>query len=418
MRRTLLVLAALLLSGIACNIPGTGSDGDIPIDSVTLTPDPGIGGQTPSPPGTTPTIDAETGASPEPSVEPETGVLPAPLYFIADDRQIWRVEIDGTTLTQITSEASPVTNFDVSPIDGSVAYVSNNILFNVDVQGGSRAELVNGGPLPAEDDYAGQVSETIGGVAWAPDGLTIAFGLGGVNFYDIIGGTHTLVIPSDPYPDIESGNFPEGPVKFYNPADWSPSGDRLVVNFSYWPEAGGTAVYEVATGSLTDVTSSDGIVCCDARWSLDGSSLYWANPYSGMIPAGMWRADAPGWVATNLIHGESEGGWMLPQAPQQLSDGLLYYFYGSQDTFPEGNVALQMTRSAPDGVTNRETLRDDAYSVLTGLWAEDASGAVIVDQSTVDTSQFPFTGSLIWLPSDGSPAVTLPKVGGQVRWGQ
>lgn len=413
MRRMFLALAALLVGAMACNVPQSGSGGDIPTDAVIPTVV-----TSPAEPGITPPATGEPGTTLQPTTEPDPGVLPAPLYFLADDQQIWRVETDGTTLTQITSEESPVTFFDVSPVDGSLAYVSNNFLLNVDAQGDSRAELASGGPLPAEDDWAGQVNGTLGAVAWSPDGLSIAFGLGGVNIYDVLGGTHSLVIPSDPYPDVESGNVPEGPVRFFNPADWSPSGDRLLVNFSYWPEAGGMAVYELTTESLTDITNPDGIVCCDARWNLDGSSVYWANPYAGMIPAGMWRADAPGWVGTNLIHGESEGGWMMPQAPQQLNDSLLYYFYGAQDTFPEGNIPLQMTRSELDGVTNRELLRSDAYAASETLWADDASGAVILDLSTADTSQYPFTGNLIWLPADGSPAVTIPKTGRQARWGQ
>jgi hypothetical protein len=48
-----------------------------------------------------------------PLVRPQASdVLPAPLYFVRYTDQIWRIERDATTLTQITQEDNPVTAFD------------------------------------------------------------------------------------------------------------------------------------------------------------------------------------------------------------------------------------------------------------------------------------------------------------------
>ena len=78
---------------------------------------------------------------PTPTQQPTTpAVLPAPLYFLAlsgTTPQIWRIETNGTTRSQITQEAAGVTDFDVSPRDGSLAYVSGNALITADGLGGN-----------------------------------------------------------------------------------------------------------------------------------------------------------------------------------------------------------------------------------------------------------------------------------------
>src|SRR5262245_31419682 len=71
----------------------------------------------------------------EPTHPPALAVLPAPVYYLASagpTQQIWRVDTDGSTRTQITKESASVTDFDVSPGDGSVAYVSGNALIKAD----------------------------------------------------------------------------------------------------------------------------------------------------------------------------------------------------------------------------------------------------------------------------------------------
>ena len=84
---------------------------------------------TPVPPTATlvPTRTPEPAVILEPTASPiAVEVLPAPLYLLGSDGQIMRLEMDGTTLTRITEEAEPLTDFDVSPANGMLAYASGN----------------------------------------------------------------------------------------------------------------------------------------------------------------------------------------------------------------------------------------------------------------------------------------------------
>ena len=68
-------------------------------------------------------------------------LLPHSFYYLGVDSagliQIFRIEPDGVTQRQITSEPVTVNDYDVSQIDGSVAYVANNQLFTTP-EGGNR----------------------------------------------------------------------------------------------------------------------------------------------------------------------------------------------------------------------------------------------------------------------------------------
>src|SRR5512143_4135720 len=89
---------------------------------------------------------AQPSPAPTPSSVPD--LLPHSLYFLRNDKagllQVFRLAKDGKTLQQITYEPAPVGSFDVSPLDGSVAYGSNNQLLLVDNNGSGRRILVDG----------------------------------------------------------------------------------------------------------------------------------------------------------------------------------------------------------------------------------------------------------------------------------
>jgi hypothetical protein len=410
MRRFTLVTALMVLAALACNAPTGPADVVTPGGPLTITPSAGNQNGTTQPSATT---SGDATQAPGGSV-----VLPAPLYFIGDDEQIWRIETDGTTEIQITDEAESVTDFDISPVYGSIAYVTGNALYNIDSMGGNRALLVESPGNPEENDEA-RILRSVGAVHWSPDGQKIAFGLGGIQVYDIVIGTPTMLKASDPVPDLSgSAPFPEGPIRFFYPGPFSPDGSVLMAQYSFYPEGGGTAVLNLSDNSLIDIAEDGHSACCGQTWSLDSSSIYWAFSYPGMLAAGMWRADAPSWVATTLIHGESEGGWMLPGSPQQLSDGKLYYFFATTDIYPDQPSPLTMTRSEPDGVTGVTALRTDAFLMYDALWDPNGSGAVIMNQDGADSSSFPFVAPLLWLPTDGSPPVSLPRQGRLLRWGK
>ncbi len=101
-----------------------------------------------------------------PVAEPTTGgILPAPLYFIDAKGQISRIEIDGTTIIQITDEADPIMDFAVSPADGSLAYLTvadtgvANRLISSDAMGQGRTELLYGLMRNVAIPYTGESIE-------------------------------------------------------------------------------------------------------------------------------------------------------------------------------------------------------------------------------------------------------------------
>jgi len=145
-------------------------------------------------------------------------------------------------------------------------------------------------------------------------------------------------------------------------------------------------------------------------------SVYYSIANHFFTP-GLWRADATTGESITLIDGTDEdGSYTLVADPRALSDGYLYSFATVTDS-PDPNDIMQLTmyRSAPDG-SELEALRSDRYNRGHVLWAEDASGAVIEDR-TIDQSP-ESSGQLLWLPADGSPAVSLDIGGYNLRWGK
>lgn len=399
-RKTSFAFIVLLLAALACNLPGA------------ATPAP--------PPPPLPTETAVPASTPIPTLAPTSEtppVLPAPLYFIsASDQQIWRVSRDGVTLTRITNEPAPITAYDVSPVDGALAYVSGNSLFRADADGGNVVLLVDGPEIGSED---GSINRTVTNPLWSPDGARIAYGLNGANIIPAGGGEPQVIQQSSPYPDLNSGTRPTEPVIFYWPTSWSPDGTRLLLNFGYFPEGGGLAVKTLADGALVEVTTPESFACCYPTWSADGQSIYFANDSPGMIGPGLWQAPADSGVAATLIPGVVENTLNLSGHARQLADGQLYFFYATQPFDPtlppQWPPQLVMHRASADGA-GLTALRTDISQPGEVLWAEDGSGAVIL-QLSPDTF-YPFHGPLVWLDAADNPAVTLPVDGSTMRWGK
>jgi len=357
-------------------------------------------------------------AFPAPAPAP-AALLPAPVYFLGSDSQIWRLGTDGSTLTQITHETAPVRYFDVSPTTGALAYITANTLVCADSLGGGRHVLVEG-PVPTDSADESRLSTEMNRLRWSPDGSRVAYGLNGVNLYDIRTATPSVLIMNDAVP----GSFAtptSTSLNLYSPGDWSPDGSRLLVNVSFYPEGGGLAILNPADGTLVKLSSPDGPVCCYFAWSSDSKSVYFANDSIGMVASGLWRADAASGSAVTLVAGESNGAFMLVAHPFSLADGQLDYFMATSPALPNTFVPLAMTRSDADGVSNRAALRVDTSLPYEALWSPDGSGALIVDRvGQIVTEQDPFLiyGPLDWLKADASPPMVLPVQGFAIRWGK
>ena len=177
-----------------------------------------------------------------------TGLLPAPLYFIdRATQQIARLETDGVTVHPITDEPQPITAFDVSPLDGSLVYVTDNMLYQSDADGGNRLLKVPGErpELQPKDDW---INRQISAPYFSPDGRRIAFALNGVNLIDSGPAMRfATILANSPYPDLNDPKALQGePIRFFWPRGWSPDGSHLLVEYGWFPEGGGLALYDLA----------------------------------------------------------------------------------------------------------------------------------------------------------------------------
>jgi hypothetical protein len=358
---------------------------------------------TATPPAPTPTEPAPTA---EPEATPLPGVLPRPLYFISlDDGQVWRVEPDGRSLTQITQERSEVTEFDVSADGTALAYITENLLVRADADGGNRAVLVTGAALTgAEDDFAVRM---IVNPRWSPDGQRLAFGMGGVNVIPAAGGVPEMIEPSDPIPQRREL------ARFYRPQLWSPDGRRMVVAVNFWQEGLSYAVKDLVRGQLVDIDSA----CCDPSWSANGRSLFmYGSSPEGYNPPGLWRVNPATGAAQTVIQGRIEGDprLRLVAFPREAADGTLHFLMAEQMPNADGIYpwpAPYQLYSMDPGL-DPEPVSGTAYSASwEGAWAPDGSGLVIrlLEAST------PLEGQFVWVALDGS-TVPLPADGTSPRW--
>lgn len=401
--QTLTGFLAVVLLTLACGLPSAGGgEGGDPADQVATM--------------VASTLEALTPTGPdEATSEPgDSSLLPHALYFLRSDGagvpQVYRLDRDGETETQLTFEPGQVEYYDVSPADGSIAYVSNNQMLLVEADGSGRRVLVDGGAVDENNPFLSKVSNPV----FSPDGGTIAFNHTGLSLYDLSNGAVDLVL-EDQWNDVGGGlSIPE---ELYWPERYSSDGTKLIITLGYY-EGASTAIYYPETGALTRLSGGEGaIICCgDYHLSNDGSVLYAASPSIGMFKAGLWRVDISTGNVTALLSADFDTNPAeVADNPFLAPDGQLYYFFASVPN-PDGFVdraPLQLVRSAPDGVTGRTVLRPETFATMwEALWAPDA-GFVIVTMSDED-----FQGREARLVyTDGRPITVLLPFAQRLKWG-
>jgi Tol biopolymer transport system component len=356
----------------------------------------------------------ETGETPEPEA-PVDELLPHTLYFLGTDaaglRQVFRLERDGTTQKQLTSEPADVTNFGVSPVDGSVAYVANNQLMLMNANGAERRMLVDGGMIDENNPFLNVITNPV----FSPNGQTLAYGYKGLNLRSLSSGTSNLVIEDQIGDNLGGGLI--FPNELYRPERYSPDGTKLLITLAYY-EGASAAIYDTASGGLLRLTGGEGaLICCDeTEWSADGSAIYSASRSAGMFNSGLWSVDASTGAVTTLFTSNYDAGtFEYADEPYLAPDGQLYYFYSNSNTELNSRTPLQLVRSEPDGVTDRTVLRPETFeSMNEALWAPDASFVVVALANTPDVFQGG-RAELVYL--DGRPNVVLAPFAQQMKWG-
>lgn len=365
------------------------------------------------PGGDSPTVPATVTA---PAPDGSSGVLPQTLYYVAPDSagitQVFRMESDGTTQRQLTTESGSINDYDVSPVDGSVAYVANNQLLYVNAAGSERRVLVDGGTVDPNNPFISTISSPV----FSADGQTLAYGYKGLQFLSLATGESQLLIENQ-VDDVGGGLFV--PRELYWPERYSPDGTKLIITLGYY-EGASSAIYYPATDALVRLVGGEGaLICCDdVEWAADSASFYSASASAGMFSPGLWRVDAATGEVTTLIPGDAGGGTFNAARTAYLApDDQLYFFFGTVSS-PEAmfnRAPLQLVRSAADGVTERTVLSDEDFQMLNeALWAPDASFVVAAIAPALEVYQGG-QAEIVYL--DGRPGAVLVPFAQQMKWG-
>ncbi len=354
----------------------------------------------------------------ETHVPETTSLLPHSFYYLGRDStgllQVFRIEKDGKTMKQITFEPTAVGRYDVSPMDGSVAYVTNNQLLLINADGSGRRVLMDGGPMDPDKPIENKISHPV----FSPDGQTIAYSHNGLNLYNVTTGVSTLVL-GKPVNDPVNGGMMQDAL--YRPEKYSPDGVKLLITISVpYTDATHDAIFEPTTNSVVRFSSTDGsFFCCgEEQWTLDSSSFYAASSTVGMFSSGLWKVDAVTGKVSTLIPGDAGGqNFNLADEPYLAPDGQLYFFFAntSSENGMIERAPLKLVRSAPDGVTGRTVLRPDIFELMNeSLWAPDAGFVVVAFAPTRDA----YGGGraeVVYL--DGSPNQLLTEFAQLMKWG-
>jgi hypothetical protein len=427
-KKFLLIFSILVLISLACSVSGNNNSTDPnPSDIATRVAatlaSQGIestdsSGES-SPPADEPSFPTEEPLTPTeifitPTEDPDL-LLSNSLYYISESSpyifQVYRLERDGITITQITNEPTGLINYTVNPINGTVAYVVNNQIYLIGPDGSGRVMLVDGGPVD-EDSNIYIYLENVGGLAWSPDGNILAYGRGGVNFYNFSTGLSELLIPNETF-DYPGGDI--GPESLYFPAAWSPNGNYLLVEVA-WMEGGTFSIYNPSTN--TNMLLGYGITCCEYNWNDNSSSILVGSSVLGLIESGLWKFDSATGTETVLLPTTAtDGTFNFAGWPKELDNGDLVFFFANLISPPEfSNTPLTMVHTAADGISGLFSIRPETWEIHEALW--DSSGeSLVVVQPTSGPTGYPRSGPLVYVDTLGNPTVPLVPLGFFLQWG-
>jgi Tol biopolymer transport system component len=350
-----------------------------------------------------------TGTPPPPTLP----ILPHSLYYwkTIDPQtnlgQVYRLEQNGLMNTQVTNEPEGVSGqFDVSPLDGQLAYNTGKQFVLIGADGHNRRVV----------SESTSSANTLAWPCWSPDGKTLAYANNGVYFYSADTGVSKLVMANDA-------------TRTYSPRGFSPDGSKLLLS-TYDQHRNTLGVYDLVSKVLTFLQPSEKLdlaVCCSrVAWSSDSNQIYLSEKdASSGCPActlpGLWRYDVHG-SGTALLPGLDNSGTIIQNktaGPWLDAAGRLMFLFSPPGS--GSNAAYSLFRSDPDGVTNRTALRPELFYVVSALWAPKGEAVLIVQNDGSGANNQP--ANLVLVPVDASrPVVTLlPDTSrideNSLRWG-
>jgi hypothetical protein len=358
---------------------------------------------------------------------PVPGLLPHSIYFLNDmgggNSQVWRLSNDAAVLTQITFEANPVTDYAVSPVNGALAYITDNRLYFASATTGKRILVVDGvAPSVASTAQPEEASRSrISSPAWSPDGKSLAYGYGGINIFLPGNGKVTRLLANGLLSSADKSD--DGTQAIYAPYAWSPDNRRLAIEMVLDGTGSTLGVLSLANGRLVrlhqpSASPADDLVCCQLSWSTDSTSLFVANFYVNLPQlTGLWRFDPSSGAGSVMLPSiEKDGTYNYAGWPLQLVDGSLVYWYANTPDKVDTEPPLNLVTSGPDAVFKRTPLRPEAILPQEVLWAEKARLAVIVQASPGTSARNP-GGPVLLVQWNGSPAQPLLSNAYRLEWG-
>jgi len=325
-----------------------------------------------------------------------TNVLPAPLFFLRGEKgaqQIWRLDTNGYTLTQLTQESSGVSSFEVNPRDSRLAYISNYQLVLLDPLNNNRQVLVSG-------DENNRPNRPV----FSNDGIYLAYGLGGIHTYNLTNAEDRLVLASN---DVQN---PSG-RRIYSPRSWSPDGLKMAVTIGYW-EWGGDGIVSISDGSLlSEFDYSD-----SSTWNTDSQTYFTANATEpGMMSStpGLFSISATPNATLQTLIADSFVWW-----PNQMADGRLLFFQGTPDPTNSTQYNISLMGPDPDAIGQWQVLRKDilhlpAVGFSEAAWSPD--GNFLVARLFHLPGK---TSEVIMLGLQDTPMLYLMQDGTNLRFGK
>ena len=327
-------------------------------------------------------------------VENNQSILPAPLYFLRGEgstSQIWRVDNNGLTLTQLTQESGGVSTFDINPIDNTLAYIVDRQLIRFDPSTGNREILAQG----AENSPPRKP-------LFSPDGKFLAYSMGGIHLIDLTIMNDQLVLP-------DNHNTSPSEFRTYSPRSWSPDGQKLSLYIGYY-EWGGSGILSVADGILlSEFDHAD-----TQTWSSNSMVLFSAHA----TEPGMMSTN-PGLYSINAIVGAAEQTLISEQYtwwPYENSNGNLIFFQGDPDPSAPGKYNLSLLSGTGLGVPWQivwpNMLQLTANGFPEAAWSADGS-SLVVRLIHLPTR----TSEVLFLSLDGSPPAYLIQDAWNIHFG-
>lgn len=318
--------------------------------------------------------------------------LPAPLFYL-ESGALMRLEMDGLTRSQVVEP--PVQCMDVSPRDGSLAYLVDDELILANARGGEPRTLLPIAGCPS----------------WSPDGSLIAYILNGVKLVQVADGKVTTLRN-----DLNV-NGPEARV-YSDLLGWSPFSNKFIARASLW-ESFSTVAFDVPTSYRYGLPGNP-----DVTWSRNGEYIY-----TGQAEYDCSASVPPYLSKTNIVNEQSEtilGGSPADlrgaRAPFESSVGRLLFF-GSRlaesvcaSDAPPASV-LVPAQMALDNPT--QVQYDEAHAlqqIQSVLWWHDGGLALVSlgDETSASTQSL---AVVIARPFTSQPLMHLVVNGSNLRWG-